>query len=68
MAVRSLLRVLPIYGVLELQIRQGQSRRKANILIYNFYERPFLNFIIFRLEYLVEVKETNMSSFRQCFK
>jgi len=54
-AARPLLIYLSIPGVIELQIKRCWTRWKANIPGYNSYEKPSLNFIIFRSEYSLEV-------------
>ena len=54
MAIWPFLIYLSIYGALELQIKRGQIRWKANISSYNFYGRCFQNFIVLRPEYPLE--------------
>jgi len=67
-AARSLLGYLSISGVLELKIKRGQILRKANTLGYNFYRRPFSNFIIIRPESSRKSRQRIYQVFHQWIK
>ena len=67
-ATQPLLIYLSISRVIKLQSKQGQTRWKANISSYNFYEKPSLNFIIFRPKFSWESRRRIYPFFHQQIK
>jgi hypothetical protein len=46
------LRCLPIFGILELQIKRGRTCWKANISYYNAYEVRYLRLCLYPCQFL----------------
>ena len=61
----TVLRVLPISRVLELQIRRGWTRWKANTPRYNFYEGTLPELYIFQVQMSLRNKETKLPCFEK---